>query len=267
MIGNRVREAILVISIILLYTLLYYFISNLHYIINTESLPDFLRNVLRPAIIPPLQNILREAIRLTINGILIESVAVSTRRVILGLAYGVPIGFTLGFIMGWITKIEKYIETYYVVLRFIPPLSFVTLFILWFGIGEFSKVLLITYSVMMVMILPIWHGVKEIPSHYLQAASTLGVSGKLLVRRIVLPSILPNFFVGLRYAVMVAWLVLVASELIAAKAGIGYMILAAQRLFQTSIVMLGIAILGLLGLTFDYIVRFISTYFTRWMKR
>jgi len=247
--------------------LIYYFISNLYYFVGTKSLPDFLRNVLRPAIIPPLQDILREAVRLTSNGVLITNITVSTRRVILGLVCGVPVGFLIGFIMGWITKIEQYIETYYAILRFIPPLSFVTLFILWFGIGEFSKVLLITYSVVMVMILPIWHGIKEIPSHYLLAGLTLGLNRKLLIRRIVLPSILPNFFVGLRYAVMVAWLVLVASELIAAKTGIGYMILAAQRLFNTPVVMLGITILGVLGLTFDYCVRLASSYFTRWMKR
>ncbi len=169
--------------------------------------------------------------------------------------------------MAWYEAADHYLHPLYSLFRPIPPLAFVTLFILWFGIGEASKVLLIAYGVGMTMLIPAYHGVRDIPAVYIKAASVLAATRRQLLWRVILPAAAPRIFTGLRLAVMAAWGIIVAAELIASTSGLGYLIIIAQSQYETATVMVGIASLALIGFAMDLAVRALGARYTGWMRR
>jgi taurine transport system permease protein len=249
------------------FLILYTFVSNLYLFLDTALFPLW-GNFLRPSILPPPQKIFEKFVKYTItDNYLTFSVIISLVRVIISLCIGVPIGIIIGLFMGWSEKLGDYIDPLYGLIRYIPPLSFVTLFILWLGISELSRILLITYSVIMVTILPTYHGIRDVPEKYVKAARIFGAKQWILLKNVVIPAASPQILAGLRYSIAVAWAVLIASEMIAATNGIGYMIVYAQRLFDTATIFLGIMCLFIIGFLMDNIVKEIIFKTTSWMKR
>jgi len=223
--------------------------------------------VLRPEFLPFYTEIIEKFEFLLKVGLIQESIKESLLRIFQGYVIGALIGCSLGFLMGLFRRIDYLLDPPVTIIRYTPALAWVPLFIIWFGIGELTKILLIVLGVMSVTLIGAYHGVRDIPDVYFKAARVLGADTKMLIRKVILPAASPRILAGFRYAVMGAWGTVVAAELIASKSGIGYLILRSSATFDTYAVIAGIIVLTVCAFAFDTIVRFLTSYLTRWMRR
>ena len=145
-----------------------------------------------------------------------------------------------------------------------PALALVPLFILWFGIGETPKILLVALGATFPIYLNLHKGIRSIDPKLVEMSSTLGLSRWQTIRDVFLPGALPDFLTGLRYAVGVSWLMLVVAEQVNAESGIGHMMMDAQDFLRTDIILVGLLVYGVLGLISDQIVRFLESTLLAW---
>jgi sulfonate transport system permease protein len=204
--------------------------------------------------------------RLAGNGELSSNLAVSLQRVALGLALGVSTGLLLGLAAGLSRLGEHLIDAPVHMLRTMPALALVPLFILWFGIGETPKVLLVALATTFPVYLNTYAGIRNIDDRLVEAGTVLGLGRAGLTRDVILPGALPSVLVGLRYSLAIAWLVLVAAEQINATAGIGYLMTNAQEFLQTDVIFVGLVVYSILGLLSDLIVRLIEWRVLAWRR-
>jgi len=198
------------------------------------------------------------------DGTLGDALAISLQRVAIGLAIGVPVGATLALVSGLFPIGERVIDPVVQMLRTMPALALVPLFILWFGIGEQPKVLLVASAVSFPVYINLYAGIRGVDARLVEAGHVFGLSRRRLVRDVILPGALPSFLVGLRFSLGIAWIVLVASEQINATSGLGYMMLNAQNLLQTDVIFVGLIVYSLLGLASDLLVRLLERRLLSW---
>lgn len=202
--------------------------------------------------------------RLVATGDLQEHLLISLRRALAGLALGVGAGVSLAIVAGLWRMGENLVDATMQMLRAMPILALVPLAIVWFGIGEEVKVILVALGVTFPMYLNTHAAIRSVDSRYVDLATTVGLGQLGLVRRVVLPGALPGFFTGLRFAVAISWLVLVVSEQINAASGIGFLMSQARGFNQTDIIVVGLVVYALLGLTSDTVVRAIERRALTW---
>jgi sulfonate transport system permease protein len=198
------------------------------------------------------------------DGTLGAALGISLQRVAIGLAIGVPIGTALALLSGLFPVGERLIDPVVQMLRTMPALALVPLYILWFGIGEQPKVLLVATAVSFPIYINLYAGIRSVDARLVEAGRVFGLNRTRLIWDVVLPGALPSFLVGLRYSLGIAWIVLVASEQINATSGLGFMMLNAQNLLQTDVIFVGLIVYSLLGLTSDLIVRFLERWLLSW---
>lgn len=204
--------------------------------------------------------------RLLDSGQLQDNLVVSLQRAMTGLAIGVTVGVVLAVVAG-LTRIGEFmLDANLQMLRSMPILALVPLAIVWFGIGEEVKILLVSLAVMFPIYLNTHAAVRGVDSRFVDLATTVGLGRAALVRRVVLPGALPGFFTGLRFSVAIAWLVLVVSEQINASSGIGYLMTQARNIGQTDVIMVGLVVYALLGLTSDTLVRLLERKALTWQS-
>jgi len=208
--------------------------------------------------------ILATAWHLTATGELGHHLLVSLARVSLGLAIGIATGTLLAVIAGLSRLGEEIIEAPVQMIRTLPFLGLVPLFILWFGIGEAPKVALVALGTTFPIYLNLFAGIRAVDVKLVEAATVFGLNRGQLVRHVILPGALPSALVGLRYALSVAWLSLVIAEQLNANAGIGYLINDARDFLRTDIIVVGLLVYALLGLTADALVRFLERRALAW---
>jgi sulfonate transport system permease protein len=189
------------------------------------------------------------------SGELETALLVSSGRIALGLLFGVTAGVTLGLLSGLSRWGDALLDPPVQALRTLPHLGLVPLFILWFGIDETPKILLITLGVAFPLYLSIHSGVRESDSKLLEAARVLGFTRRQRVWHVSLPSALPHALVGLRQGLGIAWLSLIVGEQVNASSGIGFMINNAREFLQTDVVVVGLVVYAALGLATDALVR------------
>ena len=206
------------------------------------------------------------AIDLTRDGRLGDNVAVSALRAGEGFAWGVLFGVLVALVSG-LSRVGGYVFDGLVqIKRSIPVLALIPLLILWFGIGEFMKVTVIAISVFIPIYIQVHTALRGIDLKYLELAQTLGLSRWTFIRRVVLPGALPGLMTGLRFGVMSAWLALVVVEQLNATSGIGYMINLARTYAQSDVIVVGLVVYALLGLTSDAAARFAEARVLRWRR-
>jgi len=215
-------------------------------------------------VLAPPGEVLSTAQRLLSSGDLQQHLLISLRRAVLGLALGVAAGVGLALLAGLSRVGESLIDANMQMLRSMPILALVPLAIIWFGIGEEIKVVLVALGVTFPMYLNTHAAIRGVDRKYVDLAATVGLGRLALIRRVVLPGSLPGFFTGLRFAVAIAWLVLVVSEQINASSGIGFLMTQARSLSQTDVIVVGLIVYALLGLTSDTIVRFFERRALSW---
>ena len=191
-------------------------------------------------------------------------VGVSLARALGGGSAGIVAGLLLGVAAGLSRLGEELFDALLQMLRTVPFLALVPLFIVWFGIGETPKLLLIALATLFPMYLNTYSGVRNVDRKVVEASRTFGLKGARLIREVVLPLALPSILTGLRFALGVSLLMLIAAEQINAQAGLGYLLNTAQVYQQVDVILVCIFIYALLGLAADLIVRLLERLFMPW---
>jgi sulfonate transport system permease protein len=219
-----------------------------------------------PRVLPSPWVAVETAAGLLRQGRLQANLAISAWRAAQGLAFGVGAGVLVALVSG-LSLLGGYIFDGLVqVKRSIPVLALIPLIILWFGIGETMKVTVIAISVFIPIYLNTHTALRGIETRYVELAETLGLSRADFIRQIVLPGALPGFLLGLRMGVMAAWLALVVVEQLNATSGIGYMINLARTYAQSDVIVVGLVVYALLGLTSDLAVRTLERRALSWRR-
>jgi len=199
-----------------------------------------------------------------ISGELGKHLWVSLQRALLGLSIGVSIGVVAALITGLSKRGEVILDSPMQMLRTIPSLALVPLFILWFGIGEFTKIALIVTGTTFPVYLNLFAGIRNIDPKLIEAANTLGLSRRELIWHVILPGSLPSFFVGLRYSLGISWLALVFVEQINTTAGIGFLASDARDFMRTDVIVICLLIYSVLGLLIDGLIRTLERFALAW---
>ena len=219
---------------------------------------------LSPRVLAAPTTILAAAWGLLLNGELVSNLLVSLERVALGLGVGVTVGAALAVVAGLTRLGEDVVDAPMQMLRTLPFLALVPLFILWFGIGELPKIALVALGSAFPIYLNLFAGIRGIDPKLLEAGRVFGLGRWGMIREIVLPGALPSGLVGLRYALGTAWLSLVVAEQINATAGIGYLINDARDFLRTDVIVVGLAVYAVLGLGADALVRLAERRLLAW---
>ena len=193
-----------------------------------------------------------------------EHTYASLNRVIKGLAYGVVLGVPIGFAMGLSNRLRGFFDPIVELLRPVPPLALLPLFIVWFGIGESSKVNLLFFAAIWIMIIAARAGVLGVKGSKVHAAYSLGANKWQILRYVILPNALPDIFTGVTVALGVCWGTLVAAELTRTTTGLGATIFAASKFFRMDIVVVAIIIIGVIGVAMDLVMRFLEARLIPW---
>lgn len=193
--------------------------------------------------------------QLLANGQLEQDTAISLVRILSGWVLGSLVGAPIGFVLGTSRFAKAILDPFVHFLRFIPALALVALFMVWFGVGEASKILLIMYAVGFLVTVTTATGVASISDDKVAAARCLGASGLDLMWRVRVPSAIPHIYTAMRLGMANAFLVIIAVEIIAANSGLGYLIWTARLYFQISWMFVGIVTLGVLGVITDRLWR------------
>ena len=199
-------------------------------------------------------------VELARKGVLLDYVVASLFRVSTGYLLAVFLGIPFGLILGWFTRARFAFNPVIQVLRPISPIAWIPVAILWFGVSDAAPIFLIFLASLFPITTAAMAAVQNMQLVYIRAARNFGIRGLALFRKVVLPAALPQILTGLRLALGVAWLVVVAAEMIAVNSGLGYLIIDARNAGKRyDLVVAGMVLIGLIGLALDYLMRRLET--------
>jgi taurine transport system permease protein len=196
-----------------------------------------------------------------------EHLAISLQRVTIAFFLALIIAVPLGMLVAASRTLETIVDPFVNFYRPLPPLAYYTLLVIWFGIGEMSKVLLLLLAAFPPLFIATVGGVRGVRRERIDAARSLGARGLKTLRYVVFPSILPDIFTGMRVAVGFTYTTLVAAEMVAARTGIGWLVLDASRFLQTAYVLMGIIVMGVTGILLDALVKAAQRRAVPWLGR
>ena len=217
-----------------------------------------------PTFLPPFSDVIAAGWQLAQSGELYDDVAASVLRALSGFLISVVLIVPLGLAVGWYSRLGDLLNQFIEVCRNTAPLALLPVFILLLGIGEFSKITMVVYSCAWPLLLNTIAGVKQVDPLLIKSARTMGATPSQLFRKVILPASLPTIFVGIRLASASAMLVLVASEMVGAKAGLGYLIIYSQYSFLIPQMYFGILGITVIGLTFNAVLEALEGRLMRW---
>jgi len=223
---------------------------------TTGTIPD--------RILPAPARILDGAAETVHDGSLVAALAVSSERAVLGFALGAAVGLLLGLLVGTSRLADLVVDPPLQMLRTIPFLGLIPLFIVWFGIGETPKIGMVALGVSFPLYLNASAAIRQVDPKLLETAQVLRFTPWQRISVVVVPSVLPQVLVGLRQSLGVAWLALIVAERINADAGLGYLINNADQSMRMDLVVFGLILYALLGLTTDGAVRLLERWAVRW---
>ncbi|MEV5410615.1 ABC transporter permease [Thermopolyspora sp. NPDC052614] len=215
---------------------------------------------------PPPSQVIEAGADLIRSGELQVHLLASLERVAKGLSIGLTAGLVLGLAAGLLRVAEDVIDAPLQALRMLPHLALVPVFIIWFGIGETSKIALIAIGPIFPLYINVFHGIRSVDERIVESARSCGVRGLGLIRRVILPGALPQILVGLRQSLGIGWLSLVVAEMTATTSGIGFLVNDAKEFLHTDVVFVVLVVYALLGLTTDLAVRAIERKALGWRR-
>jgi NitT/TauT family transport system permease protein len=210
-------------------------------------------------IFPSPGDVMRAIATLAERRVLWAYIRDSLVRVAGGYSLAVLIGIPLGMLLGWYVELGRAVNPLIQMLRPISPLAWMPLAVIWFGVSNAAPIFLIFLASLFPIVVAAMNGVRNVPPMYLQAGRNFGLTTSQLIRRVVFPAVLPRILVSLRIAFGVAWLVLVAAEMIAVDSGLGYLIIDARNAGKRyDLVVGGMLLIGLIGLALDSLFRLLG---------
>ena len=194
------------------------------------------------------------------HGLLLKYIVASLFRVTWGFALAVILAIPLGLAIGWYPRAEMALNPLLQILRPISPLAWIPIAILWFGVGDLAAIFLIFLGCFLPLLLTAINAVQSVPAVYIHAGRNFGLSTARLLYRVVYPAVIPQLIIGLRITLGIAWLVVVAAEMIAVDSGLGFLIVDARNAGNRyDLVVAGMVIIGLIGLLLDMGMRSLET--------
>ena len=213
----------------------------------------------KPAFLPSPAETFKGAVELVRNGELQADVAVSFMRIIVGFTIGTALGIPLGLLMGMSPFVRTFMDPYVEFFRFIPPIAFVTLAVIWFGLGETSKIVLIVYTTVFMVAINTMIGVLGIEPDKRFAALCLGASKAQVFFHVIIPAVIPNIVTGMKIAMGNSFMTVVSAEMVAARSGIGFLIFNSRLFLLTEWIFVGIITLGTMGFITDRALRLLAS--------
>ncbi len=218
------------------------------------------------SLFPPPTTVLFAINEMMLSGELVRDFQASVGRVILGFVFGGIAGVVFGLLTGRVQAINNYLTPLVQIFRPLPPVAIIPLVIVWFGIGELSKVFSIAFAVFF----PVWinsHiGAKEVPQVFIWGARTLGIKGWHIISKVIFPGALPFIIAGLRSGVAIAFVMVFVSELAGASSGIGYQISVSHLAYRIDRMIGALFILGFMGAVSDFLLIKLTQIFFPWLK-
>ena len=196
-----------------------------------------------------------------------RDIYISTQRVFIGVTLGVALAVPVGFCLGWYQGLRSFIDPVINFFRALPPIALIPLVIVYFGIGELAKTVILFYAAFFAGVIVMYEGIAQISPIFIKVARTLGASDFEIFRKVIIPLAVPHILTAVRVALGVAWATLVASELIAAQQGLGAMIQNASAFFQLDIIYVGIICIGLIAMLMDLALRAATRRLVAWQDR
>jgi taurine transport system permease protein len=189
---------------------------------------------------------------------------ISTYRVLTGFFLGCICGILVGIGMGLSRVMRGLLDPIIELYRPVPPLAYIPIIIIWMGIGDGGKIMLLFLATFAIMVINSRSGVRSVTIEKIHAAYSLGASRWQVLRHVILVNAMPEIFTGMRVSMGVCWATLVAAEMVAATAGLGWMVLNAARYLRTDIVIMGVIVMGIVGYGFDMIMRLLEKKLIPW---
>jgi ABC-type nitrate/sulfonate/bicarbonate transport system permease component len=221
--------------------------------------------IVNPAVFPGPVQVVQAAIEHVPLADLVRHVSASLQRVVLGFSLGALAGIIIGLSSGWYRWLGRVVWTPIDLLRPIPPLAWISLALIWFGLGESSKVFIIFIGAFFPIVTSSYKGMLAIDPDFLRVGQTMGLKGIPLLFTIAIPASMPDIATGIRVGWSLSFGSLVAAEILAAREGLGFMIMYARELGQVPVIVYGIILIGLLNLLTDFLIRkFIIEKQLRW---
>jgi sulfonate transport system permease protein len=219
---------------------------------------------LNPILLPRPSEIWRELVSLTASGELAKHLGISAWRALLGFLIGGGLGLAAGLWVGFSYKTERLLDPSLQMLRTLPHLAIAPLFILWFGFGETSKILLIAKGSFFPLYVNTFLGIRSVDNKLFDVGRVLQFSKWQMVSKLIIPASLPNIFLGIRLSVGIAWLGLVVAEMMGSSSGVGYLINDARSFSLTTVVFVGIIVFAVVGKLSDSLVKLLESRLLRW---
>lgn len=225
----------------------------------------------RPGYVPTPESLVEAFADLVRNGYqgqpLIQHVAISLYRTLCGFVLGVAVGVPVGLAAGYSHRVGAVVSPLMAFIRPIPPIAFIPMVVLYFGLGELGKIVLIFFVSFNYVLANAQAGAANAPIAHRRASQSLGLTNWQTFSRIILPGALPQIFTGLKVALALSWAVVVAAELVGAQSGLGFMISDAALLFRLPVVYVGILLIGAIGLLLNLTLNFAETRIVHWRGR
>lgn len=222
--------------------------------------------VISSILLPRPSEVFATFIELVTTGDLLYHFQVSLMRALGGFVAGAGLGLIAGLLVGFSKKMEEIFDPTFQMIRTIPLLAVIPLFILWFGFGELSKILLIAMGAFFPLYVNTFLGIRNVDRKLFEVAKVLEFSKWKQIKNVILPAALPNILLGVRLALGISWMSLVAAELMGSSEGIGYLIMDARQFSQTAVVLVGIVIFAVFGKVSDSLVRFWERRLLKWQN-
>ena len=219
-----------------------------------------------PALVPAPHDVAAKFVELMRQRLALD-IWMSTQRVFVGVALGVTVSVPVGFCLGWYKGLRTFIDPVINFFRALPPIALIPLVIVYFGIGEVAKTVILFYASFFAGVIVMYEGIAQISPIYVRVARTLGASDLEIFGKVIVPLTIPHILTAVRVALGVAWATLVASELIAAQQGLGALIQNAAAFFQLDIIYVGIICIGLVALLMDVLLRRLTRRLVVWQER
>jgi len=223
-----------------------------------------LKIIINPLFLPPFSTILKTLAEITVSGELWKHASISLRRALIGYASGVVVAVPLGLTIGWFKKFGDILNPLLQVFRNLPVLALLPVFIMFFGIGEFSKIFVIFWGVLWSILLNTISGVRSVDPQLVRASRSMGTGSVRLFSTVVLPASLPHIFTGMRISATTSVLILIAAEMLGASRGLGYALTFYQANMKFPQVYSYIIVMAVIGVVLNFVLEHVEKRSFRW---